>query len=133
MDCGLEGLGNGLEYHKISIDNIKALLLSSKSDQHRPDGITMISNMVKVVVSETSPDTCSNDTSTSWDCKVRDEEPRERPLTRSIARASSFTTPSPVQSSEDQTGQEDQPLRFVTNCQVADHPSHQCWCYPKEL
>jgi hypothetical protein len=97
------------------IDNTKALLLSSKSDQHRPDGITMISNMVKDVVSETSPDTCSKDTSMSWDCEVRDEEQRERPLTRSIARASSFTTPSPVPSSEDQTGQEDQFLRFVTN------------------
>ncbi len=38
----------------------------------------------------------------SWDCEVRDEEPRERPLTRSIARTSSFTTPSPVPSSENQ-------------------------------
>ncbi len=51
----------------------------------------------------------------SWDCEVRDEEPRERPLTRSIASTSSVTTPSPVPSSEDQTGQEDQPLCFVTN------------------
>jgi hypothetical protein len=112
---GLKVLGTGLDHHKICIENIKALLLPSKSDQHRPDGITMISNMVKDVVSGTSPDTCSKDTSMSWDCEVRDEEPRERPLTRSIARTSSFTTPSPVPSSENQTGQEDQPLRFVTN------------------
>ena len=75
----------------------------------------MISNMVKDIVSGTSPDTCSKDTSMSWDREIRDEEPRERPLTRSIARTSSFTTPSPVPSSENQTGQEDQPLRFVTN------------------
>ncbi len=34
-------------------------------------------------------------------------------MTRSIARTSSFTTPSPVPSSKNQTGQEDQPLRFV--------------------
>ncbi len=47
---GLEVLCTGLDHHKICIDNIKALLLSSKSDQHRPDGITMISNMVKDVV-----------------------------------------------------------------------------------
>ncbi len=36
-------------------------------------------------------------------------------MTRSIARTSSFTTPSPVPSSENQTRQEDQSLRFVTN------------------
>jgi hypothetical protein len=73
------------------------------------------SNVVKDVVSGTSPDTSSKDTYTSWDGDVRDEEPRERPLTRSIACASSFTTHSPVPSSEDQSGQEDQSLRFVTN------------------
>ncbi len=101
---GLKVLGTGLDHHKICIENIKALLLSSKSDQHRPDGIIMISNMVKDVVSGTSPDTCSKDTSMSWDCEVRDKEPRQRPLTRSIARTSSFTTPSPVPSSENQTG-----------------------------
>ena len=44
----------------------------------------------------------------------RDETPRERLLTRSIARAASFTTPSPVPSSEDQTVPEDQPFRFET-------------------
>jgi hypothetical protein len=75
----------------------------------------MISNMVKDVVSGTSTDTCSKDTSMSWGCEVRDEDPRERPLTRSIACTSSFTNPNPVPSLEDQTGQDDQPLCFVTN------------------
>ncbi len=75
----------------------------------------MISNMVKDVVLGAKPDTASKDTSASWDCQVRDEEPRERLLTRSIASAESFTTPSPVPRSEDQTGQEAQPLRVVTN------------------
>jgi hypothetical protein len=97
------------------IDNIKALLLSSNSDEHRPDGITMISNVVEDVISGTSPNTCSKDTSMSWVYEVQDEEPREMLLTRSIARASSFTTPRPVLSLEDQTGQEDQPLRLATN------------------
>jgi hypothetical protein len=106
------GTGTGLDHHKMCIDNINALLLSSKSDQHRPDGLTMIRNMVKDVVSGTLPDTFSKDTSASWDCKVRDEEPRERLLTRSTARAASLTTPSPVPSWEDQTGKEDQPLHL---------------------
>ncbi len=54
---GLKVLGTGLDHHKICIENIKALLLPSKSDQHRPDGITMISNMVKDIVSGTLPHT----------------------------------------------------------------------------
>ena len=50
----------------------------------------MIGNMVKDVVLGTSPDTCSKDASACTDCEVQEEEPRERLLTRSIARAASF-------------------------------------------
>ena len=99
------------------VDNIKILSSSSKLYQQGPDGHTMIGNMVKDVVQGTLPDTSSkdHDTSAYTDCEVRDKEPRERLLTRIIARAASFTTPSPIPSSENQNVSEDQPLRFETN------------------
>jgi hypothetical protein len=112
---GMEELGNGLDNHKICIENVKTLLSSSKYYRQGPNGLTTIGNMVKDVVQGTSPDTSSKDTSAYTDCEVRDKEPRERLLTRIIARAASFTTPSPIPSSENQNVSEDQPLRFETN------------------
>jgi hypothetical protein len=112
---GMEELGNGLDNHKMCIENVKTLLSSSKYYQQGPNGLITIGNMVMDVVPGTSPDTSSKDTSAYTDCEVRDEEPRERLLTRIIARAASFTTPSPVPSSENQNVSKDQPLRFETN------------------
>ncbi len=70
--------------------------------------------MVKDAVLGASPATFNKDISVSMDYEGRDEEPRERPLTRSIARAASFrvTTPSPAPSLQNQTVPEDQPLHF---------------------
>jgi hypothetical protein len=112
-----------LDNHKMCIDNIKTLFSSSKYDQQRPDGLTMIGNMVKDVVSRNSPDTSSKDTSAYTDCELLDEEPSERLLTHCIASAASFTTPSTVPSSENQTVQQDQRLYFQTNdCRSSKSP-----------
>ena len=69
---GMEELGNGLDNHKICIDNIKTLLSSSKYDRQRPHGLTMMDNMVKEVVSRTSHNTKSKDSFAYTECEVRD-------------------------------------------------------------
>ena len=71
--------------------------------------------MVKVVVPGTSPATFSKDTSASMVCDIRDEEPREKLLPRSIARAASFNSYRPAPNLENQTVLEDKLLRFETN------------------
>ena len=90
---------------------------SSKFYRQGPDGLTTIGNMAKDVVPGTSPATFSKDTSAPMVYEVRDEEPREKLLTCCIARAASFTSPSPAPSLENQleTVPEDQPLRIETN------------------
>ena len=85
----MEELSNGLDNHKMCIESVKTLLSSSKCYRQGPDGLTTIGNMVKDVVPGTSPATFSKDTSASMVYEVRDEEPREKLLTHSIARATS--------------------------------------------
>ena len=139
---GLEELtgSNGLDNHKMCTVNIQILLSSSKSYQHRPEGLTMIGSMVKDVASETSPNTFSEDTFASMDYEVRDEEPRKRLLMCSIACPASFPTPRPVPNSEDQTVPEDQPThepvhavgcKWIATSWTPWSPQEEQWTYLK--
>ena len=111
---GMEELSNGLVNHKMCIESIKTLLGSSTYYRQGPGGLTLIGNMVKDVVLGTSPATFSKYTSASMVFEVRDEEPRGKLWTRSIARAASFTSSSPAPSLENKT---------VQNCTGGPTPS----------